>query len=62
MIPENIFDKILLYLSHPLADIFMEHNDCLIKRVKHVPDLNFYPALYEHIKNNPTKQIYFLER
>ena len=30
--PENIFNKIMLYLSHPIADIFKERCNCLIEK------------------------------
>ena len=32
-IPENIYNKIVLYNYHPLADIFEEHNASTIERV-----------------------------
>jgi hypothetical protein len=66
-IPENIFNKIMLYLSHPIADIFKERCNCLIEKIKDVPELAFhrvyfytrtYPELFAYIKNDPTKQIH----
>ena len=66
-IPEIIFNKIMLYLSHPIADIFKERCSCLIERIKDIEELVFhrvylytrtYPTLFACIKNNPTRQIY----
>ena len=65
--PENIFNKIMLYLSHPIADIFKERCNCLIEKIKDVPELAFhrvyfytrsYPELFAYIKDNPRKQIH----
>ena len=64
--PENIINKIMLYLSHPIADLFNEYSSCLQEKIKDVPELSFhrvyfytkrYPILYEYLKSNPCKQI-----
>ena len=66
-IPENISNKIMLYLSHPIADIFKERCICLIEKIKDAPELAIhrvymytrtYPELIACIKNDPTKQIH----
>ena len=65
-IPEHIFNKIMLYLSHPIADILKERCNRLIEKIKDVLELTFhrvyfytgtYPELLAYIKNEPTKQI-----
>jgi len=65
--PEIIINKIILYLSHPITDIY--NNDCnyIIPKIKHAKELPFYkvyfhfkkyPILLEYLKSDPTKQIY----
>ena len=46
--PENIFNKIMLYLSHPIADLY--NNECyyIIQKIKHVKELPFY-KVYFHV-------------
>ena len=65
-IPEIIINKIMTYLSHPIADLFDEYSSCLRQKTKDVPELKFYrvffytkryPILYEYLKL-PNKQIY----
>ena len=65
--PENIINKIMLYLSHPIADLFNEYSSCLQEKIKDVPELSFnrvycytkrYPILYAYLKSNPCKQIH----
>jgi hypothetical protein len=65
--PENIINKIMLYLSHPIADLFNEYSNCLQEKIKDVPELSFhrvyfytkrYPILYEFLKSSPYKQIH----
>ena len=64
--PEIIINKIFLYLSHPIAELFNEYSGCLQEKIKDVPELKFYrvyfytkrwPILYEYLKL-PNKQIY----
>ena len=64
--PEIIINKIFLYLSHPIAELFNEYSSCLQEKIKDVPELKFYrvyfytkryPILYEYLKL-PNKQIY----
>jgi hypothetical protein len=64
--PEIIINKIMTYLSHPVADLFNEYSCCLQQKIKDVPELRFYrvffytkryPILYEYLKL-PNKQIY----
>ena len=64
--PEIIINKIMTYLSHPIADLFNEYSGCLQQKIKDVPELSFhrvyfytrrYPILYEYLKL-PNKQIY----
>ena len=66
VIPEDKINKIMIYLSHPIADIFKERCNCLIEKIKDVPELAFhrvyfytrtYPELFAYIKNDPTKHI-----
>ena len=66
-VPETLFNKIMLYLSHPIADLFKERCKCLIEKIKDVPELAFhrvcfytrtYPELFAYIKQDPTKQIH----
>ena len=65
--PENIFNKIMLYLSHPIADLY--NNECyyIIQKIKHVKEQPFYkvyfqfkkyPILLQYLKSDPTKQIH----
>ena len=51
--PENIFNKFMLYLSHPIADIFKERCNCLIEKIKDVPELAFHRVYFiqEHTQN-----------
>ena len=65
--PENIINKIMLYLSHPIADLFNEYSSCLHEKIKDVPELSFhrvyfytrtYPELFAYIKDNPRKHIH----
>ena len=65
--PEIIINKIMTYLSHPIADLFNEYSSCLQEKIKDVPELSFhrvyfytkrYPILYEYLKSNPCKQIH----
>jgi len=48
--PENIFNKIMLYLTHPITDIY--NNECyyIIQKIKHVKELSFY-KVYFYFKN-----------
>ena len=66
-IPENIFNKIMLYLSHPIADLY--NNECyyIIQKIKPVKELPFYkvyfhfkkyPILLEYLKSDSNKQIH----
>ena len=66
--PENIINKIMLYLSHPIADLFNEYSSCFQEK-KDFPELSFhrvyfytkrYPILYEYLKSNPYKQTHDL--
>ena len=61
--PEIIINKIMTYLSHPIANLY---SCCLQQKIKDVPELSFhrvyfytrrYPILYEYLKL-PNKQIY----
>ena len=63
--PEIIINKIMTYLSHPIADLFNEYSSCLQEKIKDVPELSFHrvyfytkrhPIPYEYLKSNPTKQ------
>jgi hypothetical protein len=65
--PEIIINKIMLYLTHPITDIY--NNECyyIIQKIKHVKELPFYkiyfyfkkyPILLEYLKSDPNKQIY----
>ena len=49
-IPETIINKIMLYLTHPISDIY--NNECyyIIQKIKHVKELPFYKG-YSYFKN-----------
>ena len=55
--PGIIINKIMTYLSHPIADLLNAYSSCLQGKIKDVPELSFhrvyfytrrYPILYEY--------------
>ena len=44
--PEIIINKIMLYLTHPITDIY--NNECyyIIQKIKHVKELPFYKVYF----------------
>ena len=66
-IQEIIINKIMLYLTHPITDIY--NNECyyIIQKIKHIKELPFYkvyfyfkkyPILLQYLKSDPSKQIH----
>ena len=66
-IQENIYCKIMTYLTHAITDIFNEECEYIIQKIKHVKELPFYkvyfyfrkyPILLQYLKSDPSKQIH----
>ena len=65
--PEIIINKIFLYLSHPITDIYNYECNYIIKQIKNIKELPFYkvyfyfkkyPILLQYLKSDSSKQIY----
>jgi hypothetical protein len=64
---ENINNKIILYLSHPITDIYNNECNYMIEKIKDIKELHFYkvyfyfkkyPILLQYLKSDSSKQIY----